>query len=356
MTYGKTTTSALRESNSFKILNSLYKDGVKTRTELSKELHLSLPTVMRIVQPYMNDLLLIKGKSRSTGGRRAEKILFNYSARKIGGVQIEKDFFSIAVSNLNRSPLLVERISFDCTSSSRVSEAVNEKLLEYVNSGKILSEELQVLTIAVGGIIDEEARSIAADFPLNWKNVFYDNFFKPDFYETFPNCTVIFENDANALAVGEYVERKLTNESLIALYLGRGIGAGVIVNGKLWRGSHGRAGEIGKWIPIFNGRNETFETYFNRSQRSKKIEIILSMLNDLAMLFDPSTIILAGDINDIYEEISRNVRSFHGIKIEKSVKGELAVISGALAISANKFIKKVAYKDYKYRYEVYKEA
>ena len=356
MPYRKTTTSTLRKNNSFKILNSLYKNGVKTRTELSKELRLSLPTVMRIVQPYMNDLLVVKGKSKSTGGRRAERILFNYSARKIGGIQIERDFFTITISSLNRTPIIVERIPFDCTSPSKLSRALNEKLFDYVKKGKMLSGDLEVLTIAVAGIIDEEAHSIAADFPLKWKNVFYDNFFKSDFYEAFPNCNVIFENDANALAVGEYVERKLMNESLIALYLGRGIGAGVIVNGRLWRGSHGRAGEIGKWIPIFNGKSETFESYFNRSESSKKIEVILSMLSDLAMLFDPSTIVLAGNVDELYEQILQNIQPFCGIKIEKSAKKELSVVGGALAISANKFIKKIAYKDHKYRYEVYKEA
>ena len=64
---------------------------------------------------------------------------------------------------------------------------------------------------------------------------------------------------------------ELVNEGLLALYLGQGIGAGVIVNGKLWRGFHGRAGEIGKWVPISNGRNEIFESYFNRPKPSKKL-------------------------------------------------------------------------------------
>lgn len=355
MTFEKTTTSALREQNSFRILDILYRKGVMTRTALSKELNLSLPTVLRVIDPYMNDLLSIGGKDKSVGGRRAERIFFNYSARKIAGIQIERDFIIITIATLNRTPLIVEKIPFNCKLPFELSKFINAKLLGYVRDEQISPEDLEVLTIAVAGVIDEETRSIAADFPLEWKGIFYDNFFDSDFHKAFPNCGVVFENDANALAIGEYMERKMTNGSLIALYFGRGIGAGVIVNEKLYRGSHGKAGEIGKWIPIFNGNDETFEVYFEHSESSKKIEVVLSVLNDLVMLFDPSTIILAGDVDKVYDKISQNIRSFQGVKIEKSIKRELAVVNGTLAISAKEFIKKVSYKNYDRKYGFYTE-
>lgn len=57
---------------------------------------------------------------------------------------------------------------------------------------------------------------------------------------------VFLENDANAAAVGEMwlgAARGCTD--VISVTLGTGVGGGVILNGKLWRGSHGSAGEIG---------------------------------------------------------------------------------------------------------------
>jgi len=344
LTFEKTTTSVLREKNSLRILDILYRRGVMTRTSLSKELNLSLPTVLRVIEPYMDDLLSINGKDKSIGGRRADRIFFNYSARKIAGIQIERDFFIIAISNLNRTPIIVEKIPFDCKLPFELSRFINTKLLDYIKDEQILPEDLEVLSMAVAGVIDEKTHLIAADFPLEWKEIFYDNFFDSDFHKAFPNCSVIFENDANALAVGEYTERKLTNESLIALYFGHGIGAGLIMNEKLYKGDHGRAGEIGRWIPIFNGSDETFEAYFEHSEPSKKIEVILSVLNDLIMLFDPSRIVLAGNIDELYDDVARNLKMIPGVKMERSTKREMAVINGALAISANEFIKKVAYK------------
>jgi glucokinase len=57
---------------------------------------------------------------------------------------------------------------------------------------------------------------------------------------------VFLENDANAAAVGEMwlgAARGCTD--VVSVTLGTGVGGGVILNGKLWRGSHGSAGEIG---------------------------------------------------------------------------------------------------------------
>jgi len=57
---------------------------------------------------------------------------------------------------------------------------------------------------------------------------------------------VILENDANAAAVGEmWVGAARGCRDVVSVTLGTGVGGGVILDGKLWRGAHGSAGEIG---------------------------------------------------------------------------------------------------------------
>jgi glucokinase len=57
---------------------------------------------------------------------------------------------------------------------------------------------------------------------------------------------VVLENDANAAAVGEmWLGAARGCRDVMSVTLGTGVGGGVILNGELWRGSHGSAGEIG---------------------------------------------------------------------------------------------------------------
>ncbi len=57
---------------------------------------------------------------------------------------------------------------------------------------------------------------------------------------------VYLENDANAAAVGEMWQGAARGcRDVVSVTLGTGVGGGVILDGKLWRGSHGSAGEIG---------------------------------------------------------------------------------------------------------------
>src|SRR5215468_280794 len=57
---------------------------------------------------------------------------------------------------------------------------------------------------------------------------------------------VILENDANAAAVGEmWMGAARGFHDVISVTLGTGVGGGIILDGKLWRGAHGTAGEIG---------------------------------------------------------------------------------------------------------------
>jgi glucokinase len=65
---------------------------------------------------------------------------------------------------------------------------------------------------------------------------------------------VFLENDVNAGTVGEHtLGAGVRATNLIGIFVGTGIGGGIIVNGKLYEGSHGGAGEIGHMIMVVDG-------------------------------------------------------------------------------------------------------
>lgn len=69
------------------------------------------------------------------------------------------------------------------------------------------------------------------------------------------SCPIVFDNDANLAALGEHWKGAAQGlPSFIMLTLGTGIGGGLFLNGKVWRGDEGFAGEIGHMTVEVNGR------------------------------------------------------------------------------------------------------
>ncbi len=341
----KKTPSVLRKINSFEVLRTLYVAGKGTRGELSAKLNVSLPTVSRIVDAYVGDLILIRGKYDSKSGKKPQRLFFNYSARYVAAVQVDRDFFTIGVSDLGKKIVVMEKVGFDCTDSHALAGAILSRLVDYADDGKFDPEKLEVMSIAVAGIVSDAGEDVAFDHPLNWKGVSSANFFGSEFHRHFPNCTVLFENDANALAVGEYMDRKEKGTNLIALYLGRGIGAGLILNGRLYRGCGGKAGEIGKLMPLFGDNSETFEDYLSTANE-RSGNAVLRLIGNLILLFDPSEVIVSGSGGVVLEQVLGDIgarRELHGVKITPSKHGTFAVVNGALTVGVIAFLKKVVY-------------
>ncbi len=341
----KKTPSMLRKINSFEVLRTLYMTGKGTRSDLSARLNVSLPTISRIVDSYVGDLILIRGKYDSKSGKKPQRLFFNYSARYVAAVQVDRDFFTIGVSDLSKRVIVVDKIGFDCTDSQALSDAILQKLMEYAGAGKFDPAKLEVLSLAVAGIVSDAGEDVAFDYPLNWRGVSSSNFFGDEFYRHFSRCTVLFENDANALAVGEYMDRRGKGTNLIALYLGRGIGAGLILNGRLYRGCGGKAGEIGKLVPLFGEDSMTFEDYFFELDNGGG-DAILRLINNLILLFDPSEVIVSGSGNVVLEKILEGMgerRELHGVRVTLSRHGTFAVVNGALTVGVIAFLKKMVY-------------
>jgi glucokinase len=77
-----------------------------------------------------------------------------------------------------------------------------------------------------------------------------------DRFSAVTGLPVVLENDANAAAFGEFTAGAGVNvQSLVLMTLGTGIGGGIVLNGRLWRGRFDNAGEIGHTIIIPNGRS-----------------------------------------------------------------------------------------------------
>ena len=122
---------------------------------------------------------------------------------------------------------------------------------------------------------------------------------------------VVLENDANAAAFGEFATGAgRAVRSMVMLTLGTGIGGGVILDGKLWRGHFDNAGEVGHMLVVPNGRpcpcgqRGCFERYASANAVAERLAEAVQAGED--SLLKPN--VLAGepfDARDVLAAIDR---------------------------------------------------
>ncbi|MFA5878707.1 MAG: ROK family protein [Candidatus Margulisiibacteriota bacterium] len=102
----------------------------------------------------------------------------------------------------------------------------------------------------VPGAVDKTSGKVLIAPNLGWKNIDLKDFFQPKY----PGVNLHIENDVNAGTFAEYtltVEKKIKN--VVGMFVGTGLGGGIILNGKLYYGTHGFAGEIGHMVINYKG-------------------------------------------------------------------------------------------------------
>lgn len=173
---------------------------------------------------------------------------------------------NIAIGLVDEEGKIVYKKSIE-TEVHKGEEVIVENMIsainEIVTENSLKLDEIDLIGIGVPGTVDYDNGIVKECVNLNWKEVNIGEIFKKKI-----NKTVLLENDANAAAGGEYLYGSMKNaKNSILLTLGTGVGAGLILNGKLFRGSNGAALEAGHIILGENfydcscGNNGCFETF-----------------------------------------------------------------------------------------------
>lgn len=120
------------------------------------------------------------------------------------------------------------------------SEEVLQELFDI--TGTLINESVAAIGIGVPGLVDAEAAMVydVVNIPV-WKKIPLKHWMEDRF-----KVPVLIENDANCFALGEfYLGKGIGCNSMVGLTIGTGLGAGLILNKKLYSGRNGGAGEFG---------------------------------------------------------------------------------------------------------------
>ena len=128
-------------------------------------------------------------------------------------------------------------------------EALYESVTKAMTEAKITASDIEAIGIGNPGIVDREKGIL-----LEAHNIGFENVPAPQYLrEHIADVPVLVENDANCAALGEFYKAQ-NSKNFVFVTLGTGVGGGVIINGKLFTGANGAAGELGHIVTHVDGR------------------------------------------------------------------------------------------------------
>ncbi len=140
-------------------------------------------------------------------------------------------------------------------------EAVANQTCELIRQLGV--DDIKTVGISIAGSVD-----VTKGVVLRAQNLDWDNAPLASFVASALGCRVVIENDVTAAAWGEFqYGAGVGSTSIFAVWIGTGIGGGLILDGKIWRGPLGTGGEFGMGIssPETAAKNRVLESFASRS-------------------------------------------------------------------------------------------
>lgn len=127
-----------------------------------------------------------------------------------------------------------------------IAALVQHILLSIVHEPRLSPSDISGIGVAIAGQIASDERNILNAPNLNWHHIDFYALLRSALAQDAPDLRIRIANDLNAIAWGEYHFGAAQNiSSLLAVYVGTGIGAGLIIDGQLMLGAENVSGEIG---------------------------------------------------------------------------------------------------------------
>src|SRR3990172_2926010 len=241
------TTSAdqalVRELNLSLVLRYIHNEAPVSRAQIAHITGLNKSTVSSLVEELLMRKLIHETGTNSVGtGHPATLLEINPRAGGIIGAELGVDFIAIAMTDFTGNILWRQLTNVDPQDAQETALA---KIITLVDMATRVCEEHDLdclgLGLSVPGTVDLERGVLVFAPNLQWRNVPLKKIFSEH-----TGLNVYVENDANAAAIAEHlfgVARK--SDDFIFVVVGIGIGGGLFLNGNLYRGKDGFAGEIG---------------------------------------------------------------------------------------------------------------
>ncbi|NQV30652.1 MAG: ROK family transcriptional regulator [Candidatus Marinimicrobia bacterium] len=235
----------VRQINEISVLRIIRDEGPISRSDVARKMGVSKVIIGGIVKRLLETNILFeigKGESTLQGGRRPVMLEFNADAGLAIGIEVHLHRATILVTNMNAEVIHEGTVNFSDNSNPRsILERIVRNIERLIGNEEKLKSILGV-GLALPGLIDYENGSIQSSHSLKAWEGFHIKTFLEDALDT----KVYIENDVKTITLGEYHWGAGQDaRNVIYIWLGEGIGAGIIINGDIYRGITASAGEVG---------------------------------------------------------------------------------------------------------------
>lgn len=368
MMYGKAMISAdMKQMNRKVVFDIVRKKRAVTRGELSEITGMSGPSIMAIVNEFVEKgILTITGKKDGTAGRSPVTMEFNPDVLMAVGIEFEGNNLSAGLVNLDGDIRFQTMVKAPANLGESFFEALGRSIDKLAAMAQKEGFAYKGIGFGIPGAVDGEkkivhfAPYVGVTSPVDLSGAIRE-------LEERYHVPVFIENDVNACAAGEYYIRRMKEEipDLIYLSMGTGLGAGLILDGKLRHGGRGLCGEIGyscKSVKDVVSRGqtgwleqmlstETLNREFAAYRDSCRVDegmagyiadILCPVIANLANTLDVDLVVVGGQLmvdggSLLLQTIQEQVRklALSEVKVQNAASDYAGVVGSALVASGN---------------------
>lgn len=247
--------------NKKKILQCIRKNKTLSRTDISKMLHISKPTVSNLVEELLLEGWIYEVESdmaSSLGGRKPFYLHFNQEVQYVIGIDIGGTLVELAIMDLEGEFIVHSSIDTQKFLNQGLIKIISNQIQEMIIKADIDPEKIMAIGVGAPGITNVIDGVVIEAPSLGW-----NHYPLKDELEKFLDYPIYIENDVNVAVLGEQWKGVATGkDNVILMTLGTGVGCGMIVNGQLYHGSNYAAGEVGYMITDKQTAKQEYDSAF----------------------------------------------------------------------------------------------
>jgi glucokinase-like ROK family protein len=230
----------------------LFSQGGISRVELSRQIGLSRAAMTQIVNDLLESGAIRETEAtNSKGGRPAILLEIDPEGGHVVGIDMGVTHINLVITDFSGRVSDEVEIPINIKDSPSIClDQVDKLLRETLAKNKLQLSDIDAIGIGAPGPVDTNAGMVIAP-PImpGW-----DRFPILETLRKKWGCPITLANDAELGALGEWAYGAARNEKNIAyIKVGSGIGAGLLLDGQIYHGTSGAAGEIGHLTMIENG-------------------------------------------------------------------------------------------------------